>query len=348
MSSTRFVRAEQLGGVLAGLDDAALLALLAHGERLATGIGGSTAQVQVAGSPVFVKQMPLTQLEQADVRSTANRFGLPAVCHYGIGSPGFGVGRELTAHELTSGWVHSGRCDVFPLLLHWRVLDRRAPIDTSELEGPGAAGRWGPYWPRVRERAAALRTAEASVVLFLEHVPDTLETWLRAEFATDAHTAGTAFTAALEQIVTATAWMSAHGLQHLDVHPQNILVREGRLLFTDFGLSMHDDFELDPHERAFFARHGDYDREAGVAGLLHWTLAEVGVRSRADRMATLRAAAGGRGAALLGPVRARVAGAAEYVAEHAQQVVAVTEMFERLTTDATAAGHTTSRTATAP
>lgn len=313
-----------------------MLALLADGQRLATGIGGSTARVQVNRSPVFVKQMPLTALEQTEVRSTANRFGLPAVCHYGIGSPGFGVGRELAVHELTSRWVHEGGCAAFPLLLHWRVLDRPCRTDTSELESPEAARQWGRYWPQVRERVEALRAAEASVVLFLEHVPDTLETWLRAEFATDAYAAGAAFTAALDQLITATAWMAAHGLQHLDVHPQNILVGQGRLLFTDFGLSMHESFKLDPGERSFFASHDRYDQDAGVTSLLHWTLAEAGVRSRADRLATLRAVAAGRGAEHLDPVRARVAGAAEHFEEHAQTAVAVTELFDRLMTDATA------------
>lgn len=189
MSSSRSIRGQRLASVLAGLDDAAVVALLARGEWLGTGIGGSTARVHVDGAPVFVKQLPLTLLEKSDIRSTANRFRLPTACYYGIASPGFGVGRELATHELTSGWVHGGVCDIFPLLLHWRVVDQKCQIDTSEIEGPGAE-RWGTYWPRVRDRLDALREAESSVVLFLEHVPQTLGTWLRQKLAADARTAG--------------------------------------------------------------------------------------------------------------------------------------------------------------
>ena len=348
MSSTRAVRAEQLSGLLAGLDDAALLALLAGGQPLATGIGGSTARVHVQGAPVFVKQLPLTAREQDDVTSTANRFSLPTVCHYGIGSPGFGTGRELATHELTSGWVYEGACDFFPLLLHWRVLDHGCQTDTSEFEGAGMARKWGPYWPRVRERVDALRLARSSLVLFLEHVPDTLESWLRRQFAADPHSAGAAFSEALGQLTAATVWMRSRGLQHLDIHPQNILVREGRLLFTDFGLSLYERFQLDADERRFFGGHGHYDHDAGVTSLLHWTLAEVGVRPHADRLATLRAVAAGRGADPLGPVRARVAGAAERVDEHAQTAVAITELFDRLMTDATATGYSRPNTASPP
>lgn len=333
------MRAEQLGGVLARLDDAALLALLAGGQHVATGIGGSTARVHVQGAPVFVKQLPLTALEQTDTTSTANRFSLPTVCHYGIGSPGFGVGRELASHERTSGWVRDGACDFFPLLLHWRVLDRRCQTDTSEFEGPEMARKWGSHWPRVGERVDALREAGSSLVLFLENVPQTLESWLRRQFAADPHSAGTAFAEALEQLTSATAWMRSRGLQHLDVHPQNILMSQGRLLFTDFGLSMDERFQLDPDERSFFASHGHYDHDAGVTSLLHWILAEVGIGPRADRLATFRAVATGRGAEHLGRVRARAAGAAEYVEEHAQTAVAVTELFDRLMGDATATGY---------
>lgn len=282
--STRSEGAQNVLALLAGLDDGDVEALLARGERLATGIGGTTVRVRVDSSDVFVKQLPLTAAERNKVGSTANHFRLPAACHYGIGSPGFGVGREVAAHELTSRWVHEGATDTFPLLYHWRVIDQRCPTDISEFEGREPPLRWGPYWPLVRDRVNALSRAESNVVLFLEHVPHTLDGWLRENFARSDDAGAAAFSDAIEQIISATAWMRAYGLQHLDVHPQNILVRNGRLLLTDFGLAMHQDFELDLHERAFFAAHMGYDRDAGLTSLLHWTLAELGFGPRRDRM----------------------------------------------------------------
>lgn len=133
--------------------------------------------------------------------------------------------------------------------------------------------------------------------------------------------------------------MRAHGLHHHDVHPQNILVSEGQLVFTDFGLSMHERFELDDDERAFFSRHGNYDHDAGVTSLLHWTLVGLGIGPRADRLATLRAAAVGRGAEYLDSVRARLGRAADRFAEHAAAAVVITEMFDMLMMNASATSY---------
>lgn len=53
---------------------------------LGSGIGGKSALLEVDGKPVFVKRVPLTDLERLPehVRSTANLFGLPTFCQYGV------------------------------------------------------------------------------------------------------------------------------------------------------------------------------------------------------------------------------------------------------------------------
>jgi hypothetical protein len=63
---------------------------------LGVGIGGGAATLTVGGVPVFAKRIPLTDLERRPehVRSTANLFGVPAFCQYGVGGPGFGAWRE--------------------------------------------------------------------------------------------------------------------------------------------------------------------------------------------------------------------------------------------------------------
>src|ERR1044072_4788437 len=84
--------------------------LVDRAEPMGTGIGGTSALLDVEGTPVFLKRVPLTELElrPEHVRSTANLFELPAFCHYGvglIGGPGFGAWRVLAVHNMTTNWV---------------------------------------------------------------------------------------------------------------------------------------------------------------------------------------------------------------------------------------------------
>jgi hypothetical protein len=76
---------------LARLSDGELAARLAGATVLGAGIGGQVACMEVAGRPVFVKRVPLTDLERRHPGSTANLFDLPLFYQYGIGSAGFGA-----------------------------------------------------------------------------------------------------------------------------------------------------------------------------------------------------------------------------------------------------------------
>lgn len=91
------------------LGDRRLGEVVAAAEPLGSGIGGRSARLTVAGRRVFVKRVPLTDVERRPehVRSTANVFGLPVFYQYGVGSAGFGAWRELAAHIMTTGWVLS-------------------------------------------------------------------------------------------------------------------------------------------------------------------------------------------------------------------------------------------------
>ncbi|PSL00079.1 hypothetical protein CLV63_102205 [Murinocardiopsis flavida] len=109
---------------LAPLSDRRLRALVDGAAPVGSGIGGSTAELTVDGVRVFVKKVPLTDLERRpeNVRSTANLFGLPTYYQYGVGSAGFGAWRELAAHAMTTAWVLADAYPGFPLMYHWRVL----------------------------------------------------------------------------------------------------------------------------------------------------------------------------------------------------------------------------------
>lgn len=65
------------------------------------GIGGKSALISIDDTPIFIKKVPLTDLEYLDQNfmSTANLFNLPLSYQYGVGSAGFGAWHELAAYH---------------------------------------------------------------------------------------------------------------------------------------------------------------------------------------------------------------------------------------------------------
>lgn len=332
--TTRKDEARIISEVLARIDDEGVRKLLDAAEPVGVGIGGVTKTACINGTAVFVKLLPLTSLEEADPMATASPVQLPFICHYGIGSPTHGVGRELAAHQVTSEWVRTGAAGFFPLLLGWRIVDLKCDLDFSEFDGDGPPRRWGTHWPQVKGKLSSMRDASKSMVLFLEYVPETLGTWLRSCLIDGCGDA--VFTAVVDQIIEATAWMKAQGFQHFDVHPGNILVQEGRLLFTDFGLALYREFDLTPEEKESMAVHEGYDRDTALMHLFHWVLFELGYTSGPQRLALLRAAVADPATPALDPVRAALGRSAALIGQHASAAVYVTEMFDLLMQDASA------------
>ncbi|ASN39382.1 hypothetical protein CGQ24_10400 [Arthrobacter sp. 7749] len=332
--TARTKRALTISHAIAGLDEAGILSLVDAAEQVGVGIGGTTKKASIEGAAVFVKQLPLTNIEEADPTSTANRIHLPFVSHYGIGSPSHGVGRELAAHRVTSTWVQEGSAEFFPLLLGWRVIDRKCDADLSEFEGDVPQRQWGSHWTLIQKKLAAMTNASKSVVLFLEYVPETLGAWVRRSRA--AGTGETDFINVVTQIIEATDWMKAQGFQHFDVHPGNILVDEGRLLFTDFGLALYRGFELTAEEELSMLTHEGYDRDTALMHLFHWVLFELGYTSGQQRLALLQAAAVDPKTPALDPLRVALGDGADLMAQHAGAAVYITEMFGALLQDASA------------
>ncbi|MDJ0315835.1 protein kinase domain-containing protein [Arthrobacter antibioticus] len=332
--TARTDEARSISDVLAGLDDEDVRTLIGAAEPVGVGIGGATKTARIGETTVFVKQLPLTSIEEADPTTTSSRVQLPFVSHYGIGSPTHGVGRELAAHQATTEWVQAGAADFFPLLLGWRVVDLKCDADLSEFDGDVPQRQWGTHWPQVKRKITAMKDASKSVVLFLEYVPETLGAWVRRSL-TDG-TGEDVFADVIGQITDATTWMKTQGFQHFDVHPGNILVREGRLLLTDFGLAIYREFDLTPEERASMVAHEGFDRDTALMHLFHWVLFELGYTSGPQRLAMLRAAAADPATPALDPVRVALGASADLIAQHASVAVYITEMFGALMQDASA------------
>ncbi|MEO6652710.1 MAG: protein kinase family protein, partial [Ilumatobacteraceae bacterium] len=230
------------------MTDSDLLELVLDGDVLGTGIGGTRSLVAVDDVPLFVKRVPLTDLERlpANVGSTANLFNLPSGCNYGVGSPAFGAWREVAANSMTTNWVASGSCGAFPMLHHWRALTTPAfvgplPHELGDIETLVA------HWhgsSAVRRRVEAIADSSAAVVLIFEYIPRLLSDDLDASARS-----GDMSDAALERVhselIAATTFMNSSGLLHFDTHFGNVLADEPDIYLTDLGLASSASFDLD-------------------------------------------------------------------------------------------------------
>ncbi|MCP2276290.1 Protein kinase domain-containing protein [Nocardia amikacinitolerans] len=256
--------------------DRALRELVDAAAPLGAGIGGKSALLQVAGTPVFVKRVPLTDLERQPqhVRSTANLFDLPQFYHYGvglIGGAGFGAWRELAVHTMTTNWVLAAEHEGFPLMYHWRVLPDTTPLPPELADIDRAVAYWDNR-PQIRHRIQALRDSSASITLFLEYIPQTLHQWLNAQIEAGEEAADRAYAMVERELATGAAFMNSRGLLHLDAHFENILTDGRRLYFGDYGLALSSGFDLSPTEAAFFDQNQSYDRGYTTTYLVNWLL----------------------------------------------------------------------------
>jgi len=274
---TRDARLSRYGTVsttLALHSDRRLRRLVDDAAPLGSGIGGASALLDVGGTPVFVKRVPVTDMEllPEHVRSTANVFGLPAFCQYGIGSPGFGAWRELAVHTMTTNWVPADECSAFPLMYHWRLLPdvpRSLPPELDDVER--AVAYWGGA-PGMRARIEGLRESSTSLVVFMEYVPLTLHAWLTEQVRAGDEAADRAITLAHRELAAGTAFMNARGLIHFDAHADNVLTDGQGLYFADFGLALSSAFDLSPAETDFYERHRTYDRDYTASHLVNWII----------------------------------------------------------------------------
>ena len=296
---TRSARLAAHGAVSTALSlcsDHRLRELVDAAVPIGAGIGGKTLRLDVDGTPVFVKQVRLTDLERRPehVRSTANLFGLPSFCHYGIGTiggPGWGAWRELAVHTMTTGWVVAGDHEGFPLMHHWRVLpDAGHPLPAELADVERAVTYWG-GGPAVRRRIEALQGSSASLLLFLEYIPQTLHDWLSARMDAGGEAAEHALAWVDDELSAGVSFMNGHGLLHLDTHFENILTDGHRLYLADYGLAISSRFDLTTDESAFVDEHEAYDRDYVATYLVNWLAVALYEHQGDERRAFVRACA---------------------------------------------------------
>ena len=275
----RRTRPEKLATVLTSRTDAELAEFA--GQATGVGVGGGSTMVDVDGVPVFVKRIPLTDLELAHPRSTANLFDVPVFCQYGVVSPGFNAWRELAANLVVTEGVLAGETESFPLLHHWRVLPGRAPVAAEHADIDKVVSALDGS-PAVRARLEALAAATHSLVLFCEYLPTPLLDWVLEEPASKAELVEQQFS----RIVT---FLRGCELLHMDGHFGNMRT-DGELIYlTDFGLATSPRFDLSAAEQDFVRRNATHDAAYAAMRLVNWLVVTVcGVAIPADGIPTAR------------------------------------------------------------
>ena len=271
-NSARIKQYSVVSTSFACLSNEKLLQILTDAKPIHEGIGGKSVLISLADTPVFVKKVPLTDLEQLpqNFMSTVNLFNLPMFYQYGIGSAGFGAWRELATHIMTTNWVITGECFNFPIMYHWRIL----PSGTGDIN----INYWGDieqycqYWENssvIRQRVEDLNKASAYIALFLEYVPQNLHEWLRAQIANSDVAAEKAVAFVDDHLKATNRHINMHGLLHIDAHFENILTDGERLYLSDFGLALSSTFDLSKAETEFLKNHQSYDQVCHAVNLLH-------------------------------------------------------------------------------
>lgn len=247
--------------------------VLSDGIPVHQGIGGTSVKIEIEGIPVFVKKVPVTDLElkPENHRSTANYFNLPMSYQYGIGSLGLGVWRELQAHIMTTDWVLSGDCPNFPIMYHWKVLEG---LDKKALSDDDKASltKDSDYWeniPEIHQRLKETLLATHHLYIFLEYVPNHLHHWLDQQIAQDTTTAINAIHLVEKQIQSTNAFLRSQNFLHMDAHFENILMDGDTLYYSDFGLALSQEFELSEQESQFLQNNRYYDDAGCAINLLH-------------------------------------------------------------------------------
>jgi hypothetical protein len=255
----------KLSSHIAQLNNAELRSLLDGSQSSESSTGWGSSQVVVLGqSKVFVKRIPVTNLEYDNLFSTRNFYDLPTYCNYGIGSfasTGFGVFRELVTHFKTTHWVLEGAIASFPLMYHHRIMPffgQRVEVDRSQhrsyVESWGNSENAGKY---VLDRAIA----NYELILFLEYIPYVLETWLREN--------PNKLQKPLDDLRTTIDFLRMKGITHFDAHFQNVLTDGEQTYLTDFGLVLDKSFALTKEEETFFEQHTFYDYGEVLRNLSH-------------------------------------------------------------------------------
>jgi hypothetical protein len=205
--------------------------------------------------------------ERADLESTRNAYGIPSHLNYPFGSPGLGVGRELQFAIKASGWVASGDCPAFPILIHHRLLDGADHVAALDGEPERFVGFTRYRWdePSMNAYLADRAAARHELVMVFEHLAHGAVDWI-ARRPGDVGWI-------VEDVRRVIAFLRSHDVVHFDSDLFNVRTDGRRAYLTDFGLVLDRQFDLGDDEHRFLDHHRHFDDGnllLSVAHQLYW------------------------------------------------------------------------------
>lgn len=276
MTHKRPLRLEKYDNIskkIVGMSNAHIKNLLENASnRALTSWNSSTAIVTINNHRVFIKKIPVTDLELEPINqmSTQNVFTLPGCYQYGVGSAGFGAWRELAAHELTTKWVLSETHSAFPLLYGWRLLhEENTTLARSQEDIDNEVQYWENH-PSIRQRLEQINESNDTICLFLEYIPWTLKQWIAEQID-----APTTIEKMLCSLQSSLDNMKRNNFLHMDAHFENLLTDGNAVYFSDLGLALTPEFHLSENEKIFFLQHEQYDRCCVFVNFAHSIVTSV-------------------------------------------------------------------------
>ncbi|GAB4579413.1 MAG: hypothetical protein Fur0022_21510 [Anaerolineales bacterium] len=256
--SSRLSLYHSLSTDLAYFNNDQLKPLVQNGADSIYGWGANHA-ITVGKFKVFVKSIPVADLEYTNPFATKNLYDLPTYYNYGVGSAGFGVWRELVTHIKTTNWVLSGACENFPLMYHFRIVPRSSEYSILNQEDHE---QYVTYWnsnPNIGQYMLDRRNAKYALVLFLEYFPYVLDSWLGKNTAQ--------LDLFLNELRDTVTFLRKNGIIHFDAHLGNMVTDGEHPYLTDFGLVLDKQFDLSESEQALFKLNSHYDYGEVLTGL---------------------------------------------------------------------------------
>ncbi len=207
--------------------------------------------IKIGKAKIFVKRIPLTDIEYEHMFSTENLYDLPNCYNYGVDSAGFGVFRELLTHIKTTNWGLEGITENFPFLYHYRI--QPCPKKSSKIKTQKHR-QYIKYWnsnKNIDEYMISRANAKHEVILFLEYIPYTLSSWLVKN--------PEKLDCIIHKMKNILNFLRKNGIIHFDIHFHNIITDGDQLYLTDFGLALDKQFTLSKKEQLFFNKNIYFD-----------------------------------------------------------------------------------------